>query len=240
MKNNDITVPAICAVAGIAVGFIGGFIFAKAKYKKIYEEKYDKEVFEMKKKNMKSEIVEGEKVNPEKAKEIAKDFPSELWTEQFKKDNEKRKEYKNILRTEEYYEDEKGNEVDKAEVFDDKKFDKKNKTKREQEFEEDIQRHSEYAGISVEELKKGSVRVISDDEYYALERDDEPVELQWSTMGSVLRDEEGEILEPSITFGEDWDEIIRRVEAREEETFVYDERLNRYYMVSLETPRSVK
>lgn len=238
MRTNDIAIPAVCAVAGAAIGFIGGFIFAKAKYKKLYEDKYDKEVFELKKKNMKSEI-EGEKVDDEKAKEIAKDFPSELWTEQFKKDNEKRKEYKNIVRKEQYFEDDNG-EVDKSEVFDEKKFDKENKTKQETELEEDIQRYSEYAGISVEELKKGSVRIISDDEYYETEHKDDPVELQWSTMGGILRNEDGEILEPSITFGEDWDEIVRRIETREEETFVYDERLDRYYMVSIENPRNVK
>ena len=36
-------------------------------------------------------------------------------------------------------------------------------------------------------------------------------------------------------------EIIERIEAREEnETWVYDERLEEYYCVSLDNPRNVK
>ena len=87
---------------------------------------------------------------------------------------------------------------------------------------------------------QGSVRIISDDEYYESTHDAEPTEVQWDPTSGVLRDVDGNILEPEITFGGDWDEILRRVESRgNEDTWVYDERLEEYYCVSLLNPRDI-
>lgn len=237
---NKYLIPAVCAVAGVTAGFVGGFIFAKAKYKKLYEEKYEKEKFEDKKKEAKAAIDDGHTPSEEEAKKIAEGFPTELWTESFKKDQEKKKEYKNILRTEEYIDDD-GKGVDKSEVFDDEKFSKENKSRCQEEFDDKLKTFSEYSGISEDALMQGSVRVISDDEYYEMTHECEPTELQWDASCSTLRSIDGDILEPEITFGEDWDEIIRRIEERPEtETWVYDERLEEYYCVEVANPRSLK
>lgn len=234
---NKCLIPAVCAVAGVAAGFVGGFIFAKAKYKKLYEEKYEKEKFESKKKEAKAAIDDGHMTSEEEAEKIAKGFPTELWTESFKKEHEKKKEYKNILRTEEYNDE----IVDDSEVFDNAKFEAKNYSRCKEEFDDKLKTFSEYSGISEEALMQGSVRIISDDEYYETTHECEPTELQWDPMSSILRSIDGDILEPEITFGKDWEEIIERIEAREEnETWVYDERLEEYYCVSLDNPRNVK
>lgn len=238
MNSKTVLVSAGCAAAGIAIGFIGGFIFGKAKYKKIYEKELEKELL----KSKKSDIPEGEAVSSEKAEEIGKGMSAkELWTEAFKEKAEKREEYKNLVRKEGYFEDEDGNEVDSSEVFNVDKFDEENKKRCKEDFEEQLELFSEYSGISKEELMKGSVRIITDEEYYETTHENEPTELQWSPSEGVLRSIDGDILEPEITFGEDWDEILRRIEARaESETWVYDERLEEYYCVELDNPRNIK
>lgn len=237
---NKVIVPAGCAAVGVIAGFIGGFIFAKAKYKKLYEEKYEKDIYNSKKEQAKAEIDDGHTPSDEEAKKIAEGFPTELWTEQFKKEREKKKEYKNILRTQEYVDDE-GNEVDKSEVFDSEKFERENHSRCEEDFKDKLRLYSEYSGISEDALMQGEVRVISDDEYYEKTHEAEPTELQWDPTASILRSIDGDILEPEITFGDDWDEILRRIEARPEtETWVYDERLEEYYCVSMENPRDLK
>ena len=237
MKTKNVVIPAVCAVAGVAAGFIGGFFFAKAKYKKVYEEKYEKDIFESKKKEAKTAIDDGHTPSEEETEKIVKGFPTELWTESFKKDQEKKKEYKNILRTEEYNDE----VVNDSEVFDNAKFEAKNYARCKEEFDDKLKTFSEYSGISEEALMQGSVRIVTDDEYYETTHECEPTELQWDPMSSILRSIDGDILEPEITFGEDWEEIVHRIEAREEnETWVYDERLEEYYCVSLDNPRNVK
>lgn len=233
MNSQNALVPAICAVAGITVGFIGGFIFAKAKYKKLYEDKYEKDIYDFKKKEAKNSV-EPHKTTEEEAKKIAEEFPTELWTESFKKDQEKRKDYKNLVRDNGYLPDEEGNEIDKSEIFDSKKFDKANRSKCQQEFDDKLTMFSEYSGISKEALLQGEVRIIPEEEYYESTHDSNPSELQWSLRDNVLRDIDGNILEPEITLGDDWDIIIRRIEERPDaETWVYDERLEEYYCISV-------
>lgn len=239
MKSN-VLVPAGCAVAGIAIGFLGGFIFAKSKYKKMYEKQYDDAMYEIKKKeaSMNSTEVEGKKPTEEEAKEIAKDFPSDLWSKAFEEKQEKRKDYKNLVRKEGYFPDE---EDRKDEKFDNEAFEKKNYAECKSKFEEDLKLHSEYTGISEDELREGEVRIISEDEYYEETHDSEPVELEWDPDASVLRDIEGNILEPEITFGEDWDEILRNIEDNAgHDTWVYDERLELFYCVCVLNPRLIK
>lgn len=232
-------IPAVCAVAGVAAGFVGGFIFAKAKYKKLYEEKYEKDIFNLKKEKAKEEAYDGHETTEEEAKNIAKNFPTGLWTEQFKQKQEKVKQYRNILREEQYIDDDRV--VDKSEVFDNAKFEAENHSRCQEEFDDKLKTFSEYSGISEEALMQGSVRVISDEEYYESEHESEPTEVQWDPSSSILRNVDGDILEPEITFGDDWDEILRRVEARPEtETWVYDERIEEYYCVSVTNLRSLK
>lgn len=237
--RNDILIPAGCAAVGIAVGFIGGFIFAKGKYKKLYEKKYDDEIYKLKKEEaMKESDIEGTKPTEEEAKEIAKDFPSDLWTEAFKKEQEKRKEYKNLVRKEGYAPDDKD---EKKEIFNVKEFNKKNYEENKSKFEEELELRAEYSGISIDELRDASVRIIDEEDYYENTHDSEPIEVEWSPRDSALRDIEGNILEPEITFGEDWDQILRRIEDRPgEDTWVYDERLDLYYCCCLEDPRNLK
>ena len=241
MKTKNVVIPAVCAVAGVAAGFVGGFFFAKAKYKKVYEEKYEKDIYQLKKKEAKATASEEpHDTTEDEAKKIAEGFPSELWTEQFKKDQEKRKEYKNLVRKEQYILDDDDNDVDKSEVFDNDKFEKKNYSRCKQEFEDKLDTFSEYSGISKAALMQGSVRIISDDDYYASTHDAEPTELQWDSVSCVLNDIDGNILEPEITFGEDWNDILRRIESRGgEDTWVYDERLEEYYCVSLKNARDI-
>ena len=243
MRTKNVIVPVICAVAGTAIGFAGGFIFAKAKYKKHYQDELDKATYEISKKEaaMEAKDVVGTKPTEEEAKEIAKDFPTELWTEQFKKQQHKRKDYKNLVRKEGYFPDEDGNEVTKKDAFDEKKFDEKNYDECKQKFEEDLKSHAEYSGISEAVLMEGVVRIIPEDEYYEETHDSEPIELEWDMSCSILRDIEGNILEPEITFGEDWDEILRRIEERPDgDTWVYDERLDLYYCACVSNARNVK
>ena len=210
--NNNVIIPAICAVAGVTVGFVGGFIFAKAKDKKLYEDKYEKDIFEMKKKEAKAAIDDGHTPSEEEAKNIAKDFPTELWTESFKKDQQKRKDYKNLVRKEQYILDDDDNEVDKSEVFDNDKFESDNLARCKEEFEDRVRLYSEYSGISVEALLEGEVRIISEDEYYETTHESEATELQWDKKAKILRNADGDICEPEVTFGDDWVKIIELIE----------------------------
>ena len=235
MKVVDFSVPAGCALAGIAVGTIIGYFIAKKKLK----EKYEKEANEQLQKYIKENIV-GSKPTKEQAEKIAKDFPTESWTEAFKKDQEKRKDYKNILRKEQYVDDD-GNEVSKEDIFDDEKFDKKNLSKSKEIFEDQLQEYSEYSGISTEELLKCPVHVISESEYYDDTHDSEPEEFEWDPKAAILRSEDGEILEPIIIFGEDYKEILQEIEEKSpNDTWVHDERLEKYYCISVLNPRYLK
>lgn len=235
MNSKNILIPALCAVAGVTVGFVGGFIFAKAKYKKAYEKKYEDDIYALKKKDVKDQIKDdGHKTTEEEAKKIAESFPSELWTEQFKKSQEKKKEYKNICRENGYIYDTDGNKIDKSEVFDNAKFEKENYKRCKEEFDERVKRFSEFSGISLEALLQGTVSIVDGDDYYENAHDAEPTELEWDPKSSTLRDIDGDILEPEITFGDDWDSILRRIEDRPDaETWVYDERIEEYYLCKL-------
>ena len=237
MRTIDISIPALCAVAGIAVGFAAGYLFSKKRY----EKKFDEELYAIKKEAaMKAEEL-GKKPTEEEAKEIAKDFPTELWTETFKKQNEKRKEYKNLIRNEEYMPDDDGETPDKSEVFDNESFEKKNYEEAKSKFDDDIRTRSEYSGISEEELRNCEVVIISEEDYYESTHDTEPIEMEWDPSCSILRDIEGNILEPEITLGDDWDMILRRIEETpDRDTWVYDERLELYYCVCVANPRNLK
>lgn len=232
MNKSNILIPAGCAVAGVVIGFVGGFIFAKRKYKKLYEEKYDKDIYDFKKG---LSNIEGTPVDEKKAEEIVKDSPesAELWTESFKKQQEKMKAYKNIVREAEYDIPE--------DAFDNEKFEKENYERCKQYFEDQLNSYSEYSGISKDALLDCSVRVMSEEEYYEETHNSEPLELQWDPHGTILRDEDGEILEPEITFGNEWKEVLEYAEKRPDQiTYVYDERIDNYYSLEIENPRSVK
>lgn len=234
MNKNNIIIPAGCAVAGIIVGFVGGVIFGKHKYKKFYENKYNDDIYEYRKKD-----IEGEIPSEEKREEIAKASPesTELWTESFKKQHEKMKEYKNVVRREGY----SGEDVPDDEIFDNDKFEKENYDRCKQYFEDQLEAYSEYSGISKNTLINCEVRVIPEEEYFEETHDSEPVDLQWDPYGTVLRDEDGEHLEPEITFGRDWRDIIEYAEQRPDQiTYVHDERLDNYYTIEIENPRTVK
>ena len=232
MSKVNAIVPVCCAVAGTVIGFVGGFIFAKRKYKKLYEDKYNKDIYEFKKQH--TENVDGEVPSDEKREEIAAASPksTELWTESFKKQHEKMKEYKNIVRTAEYSDDE---------VFDNEKLEKENYERCKQYFEDQLESYSEYSGISKDVLRNSDVRVISEEEYFDETHDSEILELQWDPYGTILRDTDGEFLEPEITFGEEWKDIISEAENHPDQiTYVYDERLDTYYSIEIENPRNVK
>lgn len=233
-------IPAGCAAAGLVAGFLGGYFFAKHKYKKAYEEKVDAELYEMKKREAALKA-EGEKPTEKEAAEIAKDFPKEAWTESFKKSQEKRKEYKNLIRNEDYLPDDDGEIPEKEDIFDNESFEKKNYEEQKNKFEEDLRLRSEYSGISENDLRNLEVIIISEEDYYESTHDSEPIEMEWDPTSSILRDVDGNILEPEITFGEDWDTILRRIEdTPDRDTWVYDERLELYYCVCLTNARSIK
>ena len=234
-------IPAGCAVAGIITGFVGGYFFARSKYKKQIA-KCDEELYAIKKKEAAMrEEVEGTKPTEEEAKKIAENFPQELWTESFKKNQEKRKDYKNLVRQEGYLPDDDGEIPEKKDVFDNESFERKNYKEAKSKFEEDLKLHSEYSGISEDELRHCEVSIISEEEYYEETHDTEPIEMEWDPTCSVLRDVEGNILEPEISLGDDWDMILRRVEdTPDRDTWVYDERLELYYCICLQTPRNLK
>ena len=242
MKMTKFMLPAGCAVAGAVVGLIGGYFIGKKKCKKFYEEEYDKRVYELKREAaMKSEEVEGRKPTEEEAAEIAKDFPTELWSKTFKENNEKRKDYKNLVRQEGYLPDDDGEQVDKKDIFDNEAFEKRNYDEAQKRFDEELSLRAEYCGVSEEALRECDVIIISEEEYYSETHSTEPVEIEWDATYSCLRDIDGEILEPEIILGPDWDMILRRVEDTPDNgTWVYDERLDRYYYILLANPRSNK
>lgn len=236
--TNKVLIPAVCAVAGVAAGFVGGFIFAKAKYKKFYENKYDNDIYAMKKKEAKADA-ELHATTEEEAKKINESFPSELWTEQFKKDQEKRKDYKNLVRKEGYIPDD--DKEENPEVFNAAKFDRENYSKCEEEFKERVKLFSEYSGISEEALMQGEVRIISEEEYYEGTHESEPTELEWDMRAHLLTGVDGDIYEPQVTFGDDWEKIIELIEELrtrnpESDVWIYDERIEEFYCVTSTNP----
>lgn len=244
MKTRDIVIPAVCAAVGIGIGFAGGFIFAKNKYKKKYEQEAETQMFEFLKNN---KVPDGEKVTPEKAEEIGKDFPKELWTEQFKKDQEKRKEAREIVREEKYYIDDDGNEVSKKEIYDPAEYehpeeDEERYNRCKEEFNDKLDLYSEFSGISRSELLQGTVNIIDAEDYYESEHDsDDLEEFQWNADTNELRDVDGNVVAPEITFGPEYADILQYCESMPASTiYLHDERLDAYYTVCLENPMDIK
>lgn len=230
-------VPAVCAAVGVALGFTGGFIFAKNKYKKAYEDKVEEEMLRILKENDKTP--EAHETTKEEAEEIAKDFPKELWTEAFKKDQEKRKVAREIVR-QEGYDWEEGFEDDPAES-EHPRDDGPVYTKRIEEFEEDLKLYSEHSGLSQSELRQGGVNIIDAEDYYDRDNGEEINEIQWSPDYNELRNVDGEVLVPEITLGKDYADILQYAESMPaSDIFIHDERLDRYYLLSLESPRHIK
>ena len=234
---NKNIIPAICAVAGVALGFTGGFIFAKNKYKKAYEKKVEEEMTKFYSKNTKAP--EGHETTKEEAEEIAKDFPKELWTEAFKKDQESRKKAREIVRQEQY-DWEEGFEDDPAENEHPRDNDV-NYSDLTQAFEEDLKLYSEHSGLSMSELRNNDVNIIDAEDYYERDNGQEINEIQWSPDYNELRDIDGNVLAPEITLGRDYQDILQYSESMPaSDIFLHDERLDKYYLLSLESPRHIK
>ena len=236
MNKTNVAIPAICAVAGVAVGFIGGFFFAKAKYKKLYEEKADNEIV----KYMKEHEVEGTKPTPDEAKEIAKNFPTETWSKAFEEQQAEKKEYKNILRDEDYISEDK-EPIDPAEKEHPTEDENTLYATQKEAFEEQLNLFSEYSGISKSELLSGGVQIIDADEFFADKDEIDYEQYQWSPDYSELRNIDGEIMVPEILLGPEYSEILQKVEESPiEATYIHDERLDHYFSVELESPRHIK
>lgn len=232
---NKYIVPAICAVAGVGIGFAGGFIFAKNKYKKKYEKEAEEAMLKFFRKN---KVPEGTKPTKEEAEEIAKDFPKELWTEQFKKDQEKRKEAANIIRERKY---------DDPDIYDPADYehpeeDEARYSRCKEDFNEKLDLYSEYSGISKSELLQGGVGIIDAEDFYESDHDPDALEeLQWCPDYNELRDINGDILAPEITLGPDFADILQYAENMPaSDVWLHDERLDTYYKLSLESPRHIK
>ena len=233
-------VPVICAVTGVA-GFVGGFIFAKSKYKKMYEEKADAEIAKFIKKDQKMND-EGTPVDTKKAEEIVKDSPetAELWSKSFKEKQERHKEYKNILRTAEYVDDDTI-EADSTLIKEaNEEYDRNLYREQKEEFERKLDLFSEDAGISKSELLSEEVRVLESHEFWA-NPDAERInydEYLWSPKTKELRDVNGEPIVPEILLGRNFQDILRDVEASPvEATYIYDGRIDEYFTIELENTK---
>ena len=235
-------VPVICAVTGVA-GFVGGFIFAKSKYKKMYEEKADAEIAKHIKKESKMDV-EGTPVDPKKAEEIANDSPesTELWSKAFKEKQDKHKEYKNILREAEYADDDVI-EVDDTSKKHGEGYDRELYSEQKEDFERKLDTFSELSGISKSELRNEEVVVLEAHEFWA-NPDAEKInydEYQWSPLYNELRDVDGNPVVPEILLGPKFEDILREVERNPvEATYIYDGRIEEYFTIELDNPRNIK
>lgn len=238
MSKTNVMVPVICAVAGAAAGFVGGFIFAKAKYKKVYEEKADEEIAKFMKGQMMN--VEGKKPTPDEAKEIAKDFPAEAWSKAFEEQQKEKKELKNIMRDNGYIPDEK-EQIDPAEKEHPEEDETSRYAKQKEEFEEQLNLYSEYSGISKSELLADGVQIIEEEDFFNEKNEDDYEQYQWSPDYSELRNIDGEVMVPEILLGPEYNDILQAVEnSPVNPIFVHDERLEHYFSIELESPRHIK
>ena len=217
---NKYIVPAICAVAGAAIGAVGGFIFAKSKYKKAYEDKVNEET--------KAFIKHYEEKNPPIVskgeddhnpisdnwkQEVAKDFPKEAWESAVKSAGEVRNKYYKA-----------------AEQYD--------KSKKEEKPESgDIS----YSIESTEEPDSWDRRefddpyLITPNEHYSEQEDWETTELVWDPESMTLADIDGNIFNyPAETVGM---ENLRYAEDHpDSETFVRNERDDCDYLITIKNP----
>lgn len=240
---NKVIIPSICAVAGLGLGFAAGFIFAKKKYQKFYEDKVENDILEYIKKNEKKPeegTVEGHKTTPEEKAEIAKEFPKQQWTDSFKKSQEERKKSRELIRQYEYDSDDVI-EVEDAKEMRYKEVNKADYNKLKESFNEELDLYSEFSGVSKSELLQNTVEIIDDTEYYSEDHPEALEELQWSPDYNELRDVDGNVLAPEITLGPEYTDILRKAEETpDSEIYLQDDRLGKYYVLSIESPRHIK
>ena len=238
MSKINPAVPVICAVAGATIGFVGGFIFAKARYKKIYENKADEEISKFMKGQMMD--VEGKKPTSEEAKEIAKDFPAEAWSKAFEEQQKEKKDLKNIMRDNGYIPEDK-EKVDPAEKEHPEEDNSSKYAEQKAKFEEELNLFSEYSGISKSQLLTEGVQIIDADEFFNEKNEDDYDQYQWSPDYGELRNIDGELMIPEILLGPEFSDILQTVEQSPvEATYIHDERLDHYFSVELESPRHIK
>lgn len=216
---NKYIVPAICAVAGAALGAVGGFIFAKSKYKKAYEQKANDEIKEFinhyEEKNPPI-VSKGEDdhndISDNWKKEVAEEFPKEAWEKAILHQGEVRNEYYKRA----------------------KQYDKASDAKPEYEKNPDV----EYSMESDEEPDSWDRREFDDpylitaDEHYTQAGDWETTELIWDPESMVLADIDGNIFNyPAETVGMD---NLRHAELHpDSETYVRNERDDCDYLITI-------
>lgn len=211
MKNY--VIPVICAVAGVAVGAIGGFLFAKSKYKKEYEEKANKEIKEYidhyEKKH--AEDIPKEETKENWKEEALKNFPKDEWMKAVGTNREMRTNYNK-----------------KAKDLYDKS------TEEEPEVSYSLEKDEEENGDDPdwEHEEFDDPYLITPDEHYEVCDKWEQVEMNWNAESGVLSDVDGNIYPyPEDTCG--FENLQHFVDHPDSGYFIRNERDGVDYSINL-------
>ena len=212
---NKIIIPAICAVAGVAVGAVGGFFFAKAKYEKAYQDRANDEIKEFIKHYEEKNppvVSKGEDdhndISDNWKQEAVKDFPKEEWEKSIRRAGDERVDYRKKVK----------------ENYDKSKDEEKPETEYKMESESDDWDRQEF----------DDPYLITPDEHYEAASDWEMIELEWDIDKYILSDIDGNIYPyPDETIGM---ENLRHVEDHpDQDNFVRNERDGVDYRISLKS-----
>lgn len=215
---NKYIIPAICAVAGVAIGAVGGFFFAKAKYKKIYEAESNKEIKEFIKhyeEKYPPVVCKGEDdhndISDNWKKEAAQDFPKEAWENAVKSSGEYRNKYYKKA----------------SDLYDKSKDEEKSETTYSITSDED-----DGTPDTWDRREFDDPYLITADEHYSQQNDWETIELQWDPDSMTLSDLDGNIYNyPAETIG--MDNLRYAEDHADSEVYIRNERDDCDYLVTI-------
>lgn len=225
---NKYILPAICAVAGMAAGAVGGFFFAKARYKSVYEKQANEEMKEFIKHYEEKNppiVSKGEDdhndISDNWKKEAVQDFPKEAWEKAVRNAEPVRNKYYKVAK--DNYDKSKDEEKPKA-----------SEAKPEYEKNPDVEysMESDEGPDNWDRREFDDPYLITADEHYQEQNDWESIELQWDPDSMVLSDLDGNIYPyPAETIGM---ENLRYAEDHaDSEIYVRNERDDCDYLITI-------